>query len=88
MSQESVRATVKFKNGTQMDVPITPSLLKLGIHIVLDAMFQGNQELLGDWIKSSQEVIGVELGTGFESFKELDVGAQDVVDLDSIKYSK
>tara|TARA_Y100000401_G_C8304021_1_gene215859 strand:- start:698 stop:964 length:267 start_codon:yes stop_codon:yes gene_type:complete len=88
MSQESVRATVKFKNGTQMDVPITPSLLKLGIHIVLDAMFQGNQELLEDWIKSSQEVIGVELGTGFESFKELDVGAQDVVDLDSIKYSK
>ena len=88
MSQESVRATVKFKNGTQMDVPITPSLLKLGIHIVLDAMFQGNQELLEDWLKSSQEVIGVELGTGFESFKELDVGAQDVVDLDSIKYSK
>ena len=88
MSQESVRATVKFKNGTQMDVPITPSLLKLGIHIVLDAMFQGNQELLEDWIKSSQEVIGVELGTGFESFKELDVDAQDVVDLDSIKYSK
>ena len=88
MSQESVRATVKFKNGTQMDVPITPSLLKLGIHIVLDAMFQGNEELLENWIKSSQEVIGVELGTGFESFKELDVGAQDVVDLDSIKYSK
>ena len=88
MSEDLVRATVKFKNGTQMDVPITPSLLKLGIHIVLDAMFQGNQELLEDWIKSSQEVIGVELGTGFESFKELDVGAQDVVDLDSIKYSK
>ena len=88
MSEDLVRATVKFKNGTQMDVPITPSLLKLGIHIVLDAMFQGNEELLENWIKSSQEVIGVELGTGFESFKELDVGAQDVVDLDSIKYSK
>ncbi len=88
MSEDLVRATVKFKNGTQMDVPITPSLLKLGIHIVLDAMFQGNEELLENWIKSSQEVIGVELGTGFESFKEVETGRQDVIDIDSVKFSK
>ena len=51
MSEDLVRATVKFKNGTQMDVPITPSLLKLGIHIVLDAMFQGNNLLLDFYLK-------------------------------------
>ena len=88
MSEKTGTITVKFSNGTQMDMPVTPSLLINGIHIVLEAMFGGNEELLECWLKLSKEVIGVELGTGFESFKELDVGAQDVVDLDSIKYSK
>ena len=88
MSEKTGTITVKFSNGTQMDMPVTPSLLINGIHIVLDAMFQGNEELLENWIKSSQEVIGVELGTGFESFKEVETGRQDVIDIDSVKFSK
>ena len=88
MSEKTGTITVKFSNGTQMDMPVTPSLLINGIHIVLEAMFGGNEELLECWLKSSKEVIGVELGTGFESFKELDNAAQGVIDLDSIKYSK